>query len=68
MGSMSLVHWLIVFSFIFLVIYPGAKVLKKMGYSGWWAIGLIVPLGFIVGLWVLASSKWPIEQQRGSEE
>lgn len=44
-----------------LVIIPAAMILRRLGYSPWWAIiAPISPLN-ILGLWILAFVKWPVE-------
>jgi len=42
-----------------LVLVPAARVLRKAGRSGWWALALIVPVVNLVALWVFAYSRWP---------
>jgi hypothetical protein len=59
MGSMSILHWVIVLAPIALFAFPIIKILKRMGFSGWWVIMALAPLANLVGLWVLASVKWP---------
>jgi hypothetical protein len=34
---------------------------KKAGYSGWWALAMLIPLVNIIIIWVFAFSKWPAE-------
>jgi hypothetical protein len=42
---------------------PAVKILRRMGFSGWWVlIAVISPLN-IVALWVLAYAKWPAMKQ-----
>lgn len=42
---------------------PSVIILRRMGYSGWWAIlAAISPLN-ILGLWVLAFIEWPLERR-----
>ena len=41
------------------VIPPVVRIVRKAGYSGWWAlVALVAPL-FVVGLWVFAFADWP---------
>jgi uncharacterized membrane protein YhaH (DUF805 family) len=58
--------------FFIAFIFPIFRILKRIGFSGWWAVLVIVPLVPLVGLWVLAFIKWPgdnetqvIEQGQG---
>jgi len=55
MGSFSIWHWLIVL----VLLVPVAKILKKAGFSPWWAILAIVPIANLVGLFVFAFIRWP---------
>ena len=45
-----------------LAIIPSALILRRLGYSGWWAILAAVSPINIIGLWVLAMVRWPIEK------
>ncbi|MBX9815413.1 MAG: hypothetical protein A4S12_05755 [Proteobacteria bacterium SG_bin5] len=38
---------------------PTGIVLRRLGYSEWWALVLFIPGGALVGLWVLAFANWP---------
>jgi len=46
---------------VILAIIPSVIILRRLGFSPWWAI--IAPLSplNIIGLWVLAFVKWPVE-------
>jgi hypothetical protein len=37
---------------------PAGIVLKRIGHSIWWALLCFVPLAALLGLWVLAFSRW----------
>ena len=39
--------------------WPVARILRRLGFSGFWVLLCFVPLGNIVGLWVLATTRWP---------
>ena len=44
-----------------LAIIPSVIILRRLGFSPWWAIvAPISPLN-ILGLWVIAFVKWPVE-------
>ena len=62
MGGMSWIHWLIVIFWIAAIGFPVAKILKRAGHSGWWAILAFVPFVNLVGLWIFANIKWPAEE------
>jgi 1-acyl-sn-glycerol-3-phosphate acyltransferase len=38
-----------------------ALVVRKAGYSGWWALLGFVPIVGLVMLWVFAFSRWPVD-------
>ena len=59
MGSFSIWHGLIVLFWLVVLGWPIAKILKRMGYSGWWTILAFVPLVNIIGLWVVSIIRWP---------
>ena len=37
---------------------PGAMVLKRTGHSPWWALLCFIPVGALLGLWVMAFTTW----------
>ena len=43
----------------FLVLSPIIKILRRTGYSEWWALLLYVPLFNVVALWLFAYGRWP---------
>lgn len=59
MGSMSIMHWLIVLIILAAYVVPVVKILHQAGYSGWWVLISFIPLGNIVGLWIFAFARWP---------
>ncbi|KQS55545.1 hypothetical protein ASG17_05565 [Brevundimonas sp. Leaf363] len=58
MGSMSIWHWLIILITL-APMFPIGQVLKKAGFSPWWALLYMVPIFNLVALFVFAYSKWP---------
>jgi branched-subunit amino acid transport protein len=38
---------------------PAGMVLKRMGFSSWWALLCFVPVVALFALWLLAFVKWP---------
>ena len=38
---------------------PTGVVLRRLGYSEWWALVMFIPGGALIGLWVLAFARWP---------
>lgn len=53
-------HLLLVSGLIELVFaVPAGLVLKRIGYSSWWALLCFVPIAALFGLWLVAFVKWP---------
>jgi hypothetical protein len=50
--------WLLAIGVYFI---PGFLILRKIGYSGWWVLALLIPYVILVLPWILALAKWPIE-------
>ena len=46
--------------YIFAVVVPVSIILKRLGFRPWWATIALIPLGQIVGLWIVALKRWPI--------
>lgn len=67
MGIPSFYELVIVFSILlilFLYVLMFWKIVKKAGFSGWWALVTFIPFLNIVMFWVFAFIKWPIEKGR----
>ena len=61
MQSFSIWHWLIVILGWWLAFgWPTSKILRRMGFSGWWTLLSLVPLVNIVAVWILATARWPL--------
>jgi hypothetical protein len=60
-NGLSIWHWLIVILYIFLVVYPVARILGRLGYSKSFSIVALIPGINLIGLWVLAFMRWPNE-------
>ena len=63
MGSFSIWHWLTVGFALLVLGYPAARILRRLGFSRWWVVAALIPYVNVVGLWVLAFVKWPIESR-----
>jgi uncharacterized membrane protein YhaH (DUF805 family) len=59
MGEISIVHWIIVISYVVLITVPVARILRRVGLSGWWCVIALIPVLNMVGLWVFAFTRWP---------
>lgn len=53
------IRWGIFIILSFLVLSPIIKILRRTGYSEWWALLLYVPVFNLVGLWLFAYGRWP---------
>ena len=53
-------HLLVVSGLIELVFaIPAGLILKRIGYSAWWALLCFVPIAALLGIWLVAFVKWP---------
>jgi len=66
MGSLSNWHWLILIIYLFVFLFPVAKIVMKAGYSGWWCLLAAIPLVNLVMLWIFAFASWPTLRDRQS--
>jgi hypothetical protein len=57
-GNALLVVTIAVLEFA-LILFPIAKVLRRMGLSGWWSLLVLTGAGMIIGPWILAYCRWP---------
>lgn len=39
------------------------KIAEKAGFSGRWALVLLIPVAGIIMIWIFAFTKWPIEEE-----
>ena len=61
---MSIWHLLVLAVLAVGYIWPVTIILKRMGYSPWWALlSVFTPLNMI-GLWVLARARWPRVEEK----
>lgn len=52
----------VILSFVVFDTWLNIKILKKAGYSKWWAATILVPYVNIIMIWLFAFSKWPALQ------
>lgn len=60
MHAYSPTHWLILAIVMAIFGIPVAIVLKRAGYNPAWALLLIFPGAWPIGLWIFAFAKWPV--------
>ena len=63
MGSLGIWQWLFVIFLIVVLSIPIARILTRIGYSKWWTIVYFIPFVNIIGIWILAYSRWPAVDQ-----
>jgi hypothetical protein len=57
--------WLIVLLPGFLLwLWFLARICRKAGFSGWWALTTLFPPVFAIMIWVLAFADWPLGPRR----
>lgn len=61
--SFSVWHWLIVVVYVLTLVVPAAAILRKAGFSRWWAVLMLVPFLNGILVWVFAFITWPIERR-----
>jgi uncharacterized membrane protein YhaH (DUF805 family) len=51
--------------YLAVICIPIAKVLSRVGFSGWWSLLAVVPLVGLIMLWVFAFIQWPRDREVG---
>lgn len=62
MGTASIFHWVVLIVplvVLVLTVIPLIRILERLGLSPGWAVLYFVPIGNIIGLWLLAKADWP---------
>jgi hypothetical protein len=68
MDDLSGWQWLIaLFGLVVFIFFAWCyvRIIRRAGYSGWWALILLVPVVNLVMIWVFAFSTWPILRGAG---
>ena len=47
-----------------LIAIPSGLTLKRIGFSPWWALLCFIPVAALLGLWLLAFTRWPRDAQQ----
>lgn len=45
-----------------LAAFPCAIILRRLGFSAWWALTCFVPAAIIIFLWYVALTRWPVPE------
>ena len=64
MGSLSILHWVIVIAAIWLFVIfwiSLVRILKRTGYSGWWSLLILIPIVNVIGIWRFSKARWPAD-------
>ena len=64
MGGMSIWQLAIILSFVAIPLLIFAPISKKAGFSGWWALIMVIPLVNLIMIWVFALVRWPNEEAK----
>lgn len=51
--------WPVLWLVLALALWMTARILIKAGFAPWWALLLVVPVVYVVGLWLFAFLRWP---------
>ncbi|ANN70896.1 hypothetical protein [Bordetella bronchialis] len=62
MGSFSIWHWLILALILAAFVWPISRIIAKAGFSRLWVLLIFLPIGNLIGLWLLAFVPWPNQQ------
>ncbi len=63
--TIATVFWLLVFVPLLLVwFWLLARICRKAGFSGWWALTSLFPPVFAIMIWVFAFADWPTAPPR----
>ena len=63
--SISWSHLMVLAFYVVVLVVPFLKLLRRVGFSGWWSILAVVPLVNLAALWVSAFMRWPIDHAPG---
>ena len=59
-GVPELLIVLMIVGSLLLIVWPAARICKRIGYSPWLGVFAAVPLANLALLWFVALSPWPI--------
>lgn len=45
-----------------LVIWPTRRIARRMGYSVWWSIVMLIPVVDLILIWIVGFNPWPAEK------
>ena len=62
-GAILAVLVLLYVAVIGLVAWAHVRIVQKAGYSGWWVLMALVPIGNLVVLCLFALQEWPVRRE-----
>jgi len=60
LGVLELIYLLVVAVLLVAALLGAARAVSKAGYSGWWALLLLVPVVNLVALSIFGGADWPV--------
>lgn len=61
------VQFVPLFGVCLIMIYPSARILKRVGISRWYALLMIFPFFWFISIWIFAFLPWPAMKDRISQ-
>jgi uncharacterized membrane protein YhaH (DUF805 family) len=61
--SMGVGSWIVLGILLLFVLYIWYRIFEKAGYSGWFALLMVIPLVNFIVLIYFAFSEWPVQRQ-----
>lgn len=62
MGELWIAHWLAIV-FVMFLLWLIVRILRKAGFSSWWALLAAIPIVNVICWWVFAFARWPRDSQ-----
>lgn len=59
--------WVMMVLVAIIIVIPVWRICSKVGYSGWLAVIILIPIANLVLLYFLGFSEWPIERRQASK-
>ena len=60
-GGISIWQLIIILLLVLIPLIIFRPIVKKAGFSGWWALIIFVPIVNLVMIWIFAFISWPAE-------
>ncbi len=63
-GAIGQAELLLLILYLIFLVFPFWKIFEKTGFPGWYSIFMILPPLYLIGIFYLAYSKWPIHKTK----